>query len=116
MATPKQEKFINLLVENLGSGNKKSLGEMLLEAGYSKSIAKNPYQILETEAVKEAINPVAEQMARLRQKALDSLEERELEKEPVRDVVKAVDTFTKNHQLLTGGKTESNEITVTWKS
>jgi len=32
MATPKQQKLINLLVENLGNGNTRTLGEMMKEA------------------------------------------------------------------------------------
>lgn len=107
MATPKQEKLISLLLENLGTGgNTKTLGQMLLEAGYSENQAKNPYQILETKGVQEGLSDVVNDLDILRKNALNDLKARNLEKEPYRDVIKAVDTLTKNHQLLTGGETE----------
>lgn len=114
MATPKQEKLISLLLENLGTGkNTKTLGEMLLEAGYSKSQAKNPFQILETKAVKEGLSGVVTDLEQLRENALKELKTRNLKKEAMRDVVKAVDIYTKNHQLLTGGDTERSTTKVT---
>lgn len=110
MATPKQEKLITLLLENLGrEGKTKSLGEMILEAGYSETMAKNPYQILESETIKEGLSDVVADLELLRKNALNELKARNLENEPMRDVVKAIDTYTKNHQLLTGGATDRND-------
>lgn len=107
MATPKQEKLIRLILDNIGTnGLTKTMGEMLAEAGYSEAIQKNPYLILQSETIKEGIAEVAEDMDKIRRKALNELMARDIEKEPYRDVVKAVDTLTKNHQLLTGGETE----------
>lgn len=106
MATPKQEKLIKLLLENVGTeGETKSLGAMLKEAGYSPAIQKNPKLILESETIQEGISDAVKDLEELRAKALNELKARNLEEEPLRDVVKAVDTYTKNHQLLSGGKT-----------
>lgn len=115
MATPKQEKLITLLLENLGSGNTRTFGDMMLEAGYSENQAKNPYQILRSQAVKEAMSEVVSDLEQLRKTALNELKARDLEKEPLRDIVKAIDIYTKNHQLLSGGNTDSNEITIKWQ-
>lgn len=107
MATPKQEKLIRLILENIGqTGLTKTMGELLAEAGYSEAIQKNPYLILQSETIQEGIAQVAEDMDKIRRKALNELMARDIEKEPYRDVVKAVDVLTKNHQLLTGGETE----------
>lgn len=107
MATPKQEKLIRIVLENMGTTNgTKTMGEMLKEAGYSEAIQKNPYLIFQSEAVQEGMKSVAEDMDVLRKNALSELKARDLEKEPYRDVIKAVDILTKNHQLLTGGETE----------
>lgn len=109
MATPKQEKLIKLLLENLGTGNNtRTLGEMLLEAGYSENQAKNPYQILETKAVKEGLADVAKDIDSLRGDVLNEMKSRDISNERYSDLVKALDLLTKNHQLLTGGETERN--------
>lgn len=109
MATPKQEKLVTLLLENYGSPNTRPLGELLLEAGYSENSAKNPKLIIEGKEVQEGLAGVAADLNLLRQRAIDELKARDIEKEPYRDVVKAVDVLTKNHQLLTGGETERIE-------
>jgi hypothetical protein len=110
MGTPKQEKLIKLILDNMGTlGSTKTMGELLKEAGYSESIQKNPYLILQSDAVKEGINEVAEQIESLRSKALTELQARDLSGEQYRDVIKAVDVLTKNHQLLTGGETERTQ-------
>ncbi len=107
MATPKQEKLIRLILDNIGArGLTKTMGELLAEAGYSESIQKNPYLILNSETIQEGLVDVANDMDKIRRKALNELMARDIEKEPYRDVVKAVDVMTKNHQLLTGGDTE----------
>lgn len=107
MATPKQEKLIRLVLENIGAtGTTKSMGEMLKEAGYSEAIQKNPQLIFNSDTIQDGLKDVADDIALLRKNALNELKARDLEKEPYRDVVKAVDILTKNHQLLTGGDTE----------
>ncbi len=108
MATPKQEKLVTLLLENYGRPDTRPLGELLLEAGYSENSAKNPKLIIEGKEVQEALSLVADDLDHLRQRAINELKARDIEKEPYRDVIKAVDILTKNHQLLTGGETERN--------
>tara|TARA_Y100000361_G_scaffold141337_1_gene146305 strand:+ start:166 stop:516 length:351 start_codon:yes stop_codon:yes gene_type:complete len=116
MATPKQEKLVNLLIENYGTeGITKPLGELMIEAGYSPESAKNPKLILEGEGVQEGIKNTVKSLETLREKALTELQARDLSEEPMRDVVKAVDTYTKNHQLLSGGATENNDINIKWQ-
>lgn len=117
MATPKQEKLIKLISENLrNTEGTKTLGELMLEAGYSESQSKSPSQIIGSDAVQEGLSEVINDLEILRKKALTELKTRDLEKEPMRDVVKAIDTYTKNHQLLIGGSTENNDITISWQT
>lgn len=113
MPTPRQEKLINLLVENLGKlGNTKSLGEIILEAGYSKAMAKNPYQILESETIQEGIGDFVDSLDKLRKRALKHITQKKLEKSSAKDLTQIADLATKNHQLLTGKETERGEIQV----
>lgn len=113
MATPKQEKLIKLILDNMGNiGETKTLGSLLAEAGYSEAIQKNPYLILESPVIQEGISETVKDLELLRKNALNELKARDLEKEPYRDVVKAVEVFTKNHQLLSGGETDRAGVTI----
>jgi len=112
MATPKQEKLITLLLENYGNKDTRPLGELLLEAGYSPASAKNPKIVIDSKEVQDGIAKVAEDINYLRQKAIAELRKRDIKKEPYRDVVKAIDIYTKNHQLLSGGETERAGVTI----
>lgn len=106
MPTPKQTKLIKLLLENLGSkGKTKTLGELVLEAGYEKSMAKNPYQILESETIKEGMSDMVNELEKQRVKALKRLNET-VDKASYRDAIDAIDKLTKNIQLLGGKPTE----------
>lgn len=116
MATPKQEKLLKLIIENYGEvGKTKSLGGLMLEAGYSEASSKNPKIILESKDMKEGISNVVTDLEKLRQDALNELKSRNLSEEKYADIVKGIDTFTKNHQLLTGGSTENNDINISWQ-
>lgn len=113
MATPKQEKLITLLLDNLGKGGEtKTLKEIMREAGYSEAMAKNPYQAIQGEAVQEGLANVVKDLNDLRQKALNELKARNLEKERFPDVVKAIDIYTKNAQLLSGQETERQGLSI----
>lgn len=112
MFTPKQQKFVDLLIENYGAkGNTKSLGALMIEAGYSESSAINPKLIL-TEEMKEAINPILNKMESIRTNALDEITNEKLEKASPRDAMYIVDTMTKNIQLLNGKETERTGVTI----
>lgn len=107
MATPKQEKLIKLILENLGnSKTTKTLGELILEAGYEESMAKNPYQILGSETIKEGLEETVDKMKKIRDKALKALTNKDLSLEKSKDLGDIVDKIQKNIQLLTGGDTE----------
>jgi len=110
--TPKQMKLIKLLLENLGTpNNTKSLNKLLLEAGYSQNQADNPYQILESETIKEGLKGFLDQLDDKRRLAITSITKKKLEKSPARDDAYILDILTKNHQLLGGGATERIQIT-----
>ncbi len=107
MPTPKQEKLIKLLLENIGNTEKtKTFGELLLEAGYSESISKNPYLILESEGIQEGMSDAVKEMEKIRNNGLKALQGKDLSKEKAKDIADIVDKIQKNIQLLTGGDTE----------
>jgi len=116
MATPKQQKLIKLLLENLGKqGKTKSLGKLILEAGYTKAMAKNPQMILESQTIKEGLSDFVKDMIERRKKALSEITDSKLKSSQARDLSNIVDTLTKNIQLLSGGNTEKSEMKISWK-
>lgn len=112
MLTPKQQKFVDLLIDNYGKkGKTKSLGALMIEAGYSETSAINP-KLLITPEMMDAISPVLEKMEKIRTKALDSITDEKLENSNPRDNAYIIDTLTKNIQLLSGKETERAGVTI----
>jgi len=107
MATPKQEKLITLLIENYGKGkNTKTLGKLLIEAGYSKESAHNPQLIMEADVIQNALQDFIETMEKKRRSALNHMTEEKFRKAPAKELAYVTDILTKNVQLLTGKDTE----------
>ena len=112
MLKPKQQKFVDLLIENYGKkGETKSLGALMIEAGYSESSAINP-KLLINDEMKDAIAPVIKKMESIRTKALDSITDDKLEQANPRDNAYIADMLTKNIQLLNGGETERAGVNI----
>lgn len=111
MPTPKQEKLIKLISENLGNPNStESLGELMLKAGYSKSMSENPFQILESETIQEGLEEFRGMLDDKRRMAITHITKKKLEKSSAKDLANIVDVFTKNHQLLGGKETEKSKV------
>lgn len=108
--TQKKQKLIKLISENLGiEGFTKSMYEMMLEAGYAESSAKQQTAILT--GIKEELKPLANQLEGLRIKAIEELEKNKnkFKTANLRDLVSSIDTLTKNIQLISGKPTERTE-------
>ena len=111
MATPKQIKLIKLIRENLGNvKSTKTLGKMLIEAGYTKGTAKNAYMIFESDAIKKGTQDFIDSLDDKRKLAITYITNKKLKKAPARELAYVTDLLTKNHQLLTGGKTENTGV------
>lgn len=116
MPTPKQTKLIKLIVENLGAkGKTKTLGALLLEAGYSKEQSECPAQIIGSNTVQEGISDFLGMLDDKRRMAITQITEKKLKKAPARELAYVVDILTKNSQLLSGKETErvSNKLDLT---
>ena len=110
MVTNLQRKLIKLILEHIGkTGDRTSLGEMLLKAGYSKSVAKNPFLIFNSPAIKKELNPLIIKLIRHRDKILKRMEQT-LSKAKYRDAVDGLDKVTKNVELLSGRATERHAV------
>lgn len=107
--TERQKKFIQLLSVNLGNKKPKSIYDMLLEAGYSNTVAKQQSTILNTEGVKRELKPIVNQLEAKRQVAIDALTDEKINNSLARDITAIIDILTKNTQLLGGGATDRVE-------
>ncbi len=101
------------LVQNIGKARTKQ--ELLEAAGYTKSYARAG-QIQHTEGYKKVMATIIEQLEQERQRIIDALKVKDLDKEKHRDLVDAMDKITKNIQLLSGGATERQSLTLSFDS
>lgn len=115
MATPKQQKLIQLFIDNLSTkGTTKTLGELMKEAGYSDSQCTNPHEIFNSDGVREGLSDVAKSLEKERTRILNELAVKDLSEEKYKDLVDSMDKITKNHQLMTGGETEKVKTIITF--
>ena len=111
--TPKQQKLITLISENLGkTGDTKTLGKMILEAGYSKSMSESPQQILKSHTMRYIMQEFMDELRHKAQMSLSAITPKKLKDASARDNAAIVDTLTKNAELLSGHSTERRAINI----
>lgn len=107
MPTIKQLNLIKIVQEQLGTKGDKTLAQMMIEAGYSKAISKNPYLIFDSDVIQEGLKDFLSQLDDKRRRAITHLTDTKLKAAPARELAYVIDTLTKNHQLLTGNATQN---------
>lgn len=90
-------------------GEKVVMGKIIKKHGYSDGISKQPIRVRKTQSYQEEIKPIVSQMERERQRVITEMERKDLTEIQYGELARALDTFTKNIQLLSGGATERNE-------
>lgn len=101
--------------ESIRKGKKVKLGEIIRATGYAISTSESPQIVTQTKSYQEEISPVVERWIRQRDRLTESLENKDLDKETLRDTMDAIDKLTKNIQLLTGGKTGNERLEISWE-
>ena len=91
--------------ETIRTGRKVVLGEIIRNSGYSMETSLKPKLVTDTKSYKKAIRPVIDGMESQIQRIKEAIASRDLEKEEYRTLIYSLDTFIKNHQLLSGGAT-----------
>ena len=110
--TEKQKKLLTLLSVNLGNEKPKTLYQMLIESGYSEETARQQNGALA--GIRDKVEPIVQSMVDHREKVMKRLTT-QLPKAKYRDLVDSLDKLTKNIQLLNGGKTSNESMTITWE-
>ena len=114
--TPKQDKLINIMVDNALQKNKtKTKRKMLLEAGYTKPTTTKPSEILDSQTIQAELQKrtaiTIKSFEKARADAV-ALMPKKIIKAPYNHLVNATDIFTKNIQLLSGKATENRAIQI----
>ena len=107
--TIRQKKLIKIFSENFGvlkGKSQKTIYEMMIDAGFSKSTAKQQSTVLA--GVKSELQTIADKLIMQRDKALRRLD-KTISKAEYKDLVTAIDKFTKNIELLSGRPTDRQE-------
>ena len=100
MATQRQQAAISKLVENRGV-----VSRTMRQVGYAEKTAKNPKNLTESDAFKEAQPNIIQALILERDEQIRRMP-KVRNKAKYRDLVDGVDKLTKNIELLSGGATE----------
>lgn len=104
--TPKQQKLIRLLAENVRAKKPKTKGELLLEAGYSKARSISPKPILDSPVILMSNQEFANALKKHSERALALMESKASEA-GYNDLRQGLDSTRKNVALLEGTSTEN---------
>jgi len=110
MASKAAELVVQDILDEVRNGNIPNVYEIQKKHGYSHESARS-YKALRTQTAQKTMKNAAEKIKKERDRILNELSTRDLSDERYIELSKAFDTLTKNHQLLTGGNTENQNIT-----
>lgn len=112
MASERAKNAARLVLERTGKGKRVVMGEILREVGYGEGTIVNPQQVTETDSFKSVINPFVAKMEKERDRVIQAMAGKELDVVQYSHLTNAIDSMTKNIQLLSGGETERTGVTV----
>lgn len=101
--------------ENIGTGKKVDLGEIIRKQGYSDKTSQTPQRVTETKSYQEEIAPIVAKMMQQRERMMEAIANKNLDKNSLRDLVDGIDKLTKNVQLLSGKDTSKNNVVFGWE-
>ena len=100
------------IVESLGNKKPVTLGQVLREVGYADNTADTPKNVTETKSYKEVTEPFIQKLEKERDRIVLEMSVRDLDEVQYQHLTSAVDTLTKNIQLLGGRETEKMGVTI----
>ena len=112
MASEKAKLAGKKVTEMLGKGKAPVLGKVLREVGYSESTSETPQSVTNTKSYQDEVNPFLEKLEKERNRILNEISVKDLSEEKHTDLVRSLDTVTKNVQLLSGKETERAGVNI----
>jgi hypothetical protein len=107
--TIKQARFLKIYkdsLENIMDG-KITKGDIMLKAGYSKTVSKQPCQVMNSKAIRPELQVIVEQYEDKRRMILEALTKEKITGESGRNLAVMADKFQKNISLLVGDSTSN---------
>jgi hypothetical protein len=83
------------------------LGKIIKNQGYKDSVSKHPDIVTNTKSYKDEMRPVLEQLENERQRLINAITLKKLNKVQYPEAVRSLDILTKNIQLLGDKPTEN---------
>ncbi len=99
--------------ENIRKNKKVVLGKIIIKR-YSKSTSESPQRVTNTKSYQKEMKPIVDRLIEERDRAIKAMKGK-ISKAKYRDLTDNVDKMTKNIQLLSGGKTGNEEMTIKWQ-
>lgn len=112
MASENARKAATKVLEKLGNGEKVVMGEILRQSGYSDNTADNPISVTSTKSYQDTITPFVDKMIAERDRVILAMQVKDLDTVQYAQLNSAIDTFTKNIQLLSGQETERAGVNI----
>ena len=112
MASENAKRVARKVVEKVRKNERINLGDIIEEAGYAASTALSPTKVTNTESYQSELSPFVQKMLRERDRIIAHLETKDLDAVQYQQLTSALDTFTKNIQLLSGKETERAGIVI----
>lgn len=108
--TIKQKKLIRLISENFGKkGSTKTMYEMMLEAGYSETTAKQQSRILSTIKEKPEMRGIVADLEFVHSNAITALKRKDFNKVDAGTIVRILKDLNHDIELLSGRATERDD-------
>lgn len=107
MASKNAKLVANKVSETIRKRKKIVMGEIIRDSGYAESTSLSPTLVTNTLSYQEEIKPIADEMERLRNKAINEMHNKDLSKERLDTLSNVVRNLTHDIQLVKGKPTSN---------
>ena len=112
MASERAKNAARKVLEKSRNGERVIMGQVLREVGYSEGTTITPNKVTETKSYQDEISPFIKKLEKERDRIVLEMSIRDLDDVQYQHLTSAVDTLTKNIQLLGGKDTEKTGVTI----
>lgn len=112
MGSMKAKKVALKVIESIGKKKQPTMGQIIRDVGYAPTTSLNPQQVTTTKAYQDTVEPFLNKLIKERDRIIKAMSEKELDEVAYNHLTDAMDKATKNIQLLSGGDTEKQNITI----
>lgn len=115
MASENAKAVADKVIEKVRKGEKVVLGEIIKKQGYGKSMPSHPNKITKTKSYQKRMSPLLDRYQDELNAILEAMKKKNKNSEQYRVLVEAADKIQKQIQLLSGGDTSKEKITIGWE-